>query len=557
MKKIYLLFLLCTITGFSQNPGDLIITEIMNNPDAVSDTTGEWFEVYNTTSSAIDMNGWTLKDDGTNTHVIDATTGGNTVVPANSYLVLGRSSDVTENGNAPVDYAYGSDGHTLGNGSDEVVLVLPDGTTEIARINYDNGATFPDLTGESMQLDPGALNVTDYNVGSNWCASQTPYGDGDLGTPGMPNEACAATCEASLGFSDAICDSINPGDTDDTYTATLDYSGAATGETFVVSTTPSGFTIGGDDPTSIADGTITVSGVTEGTDITISVSNVTDGGLCDLTRDVTSPVCLPTGSVDLELVGIIDFTVPEGGSSGKAIHVVATADIADLSEYGLGSANNGGGTDGQEYTFPAQSVSNGDHILLVRDLVAMENYLTTPGINLFDVVLEDTNGDAADGNGNDAVELFKNGTVVETFGDINDSDSTTNGWDYLDSWAYKETLGSVWPNGWIYGGANCTDDTATTFDSPCVYPFVESLSNAEFFEMDLSIYPNPVNEGFVNINSKIDGKKSIELFDLNGRAILTKTLDTNTLDVSNVGSGIYLLKVTISNRSTTKKLIIN
>ena len=51
----------------------------------------------------------------------------------------------------------------------------------------------------------------------------------------------------------------------------------------------------------------------------------------------------------------MDFTVPVGGSSGKAIHLVATGNILDLSSYGIGVANNGGGTDGQEYTFPSIS----------------------------------------------------------------------------------------------------------------------------------------------------------------------------------------------------------
>lgn len=552
MKKIYILFLLCSLTGFSQNPGDIIITEIMNNPDQVSDTVGEWFEVYNTTSNSIDMDGWTLKDDGSNTHVIDAAVGGNTVVPANGYLVLGRSSDVTENGNAPVDYAYGSDGHTLGNGSDEVVLVLPDGTTEIARINYDNGATFPDLVGESMQLDPGSLNANDYDDGANWCPSQTAYGDGDLGTPGMPNETCAPTCEATLGFSDETCDSISPGTDDDTYTVTLDYNGAATGEVFVVSTTPSGFTIGGDDPTSVADGTITISGVTEGTDITISVSNTADGGLCDLTRDIVSPVCVPTGSVDLALVGVIDFTVPEGGASGKAIHVVATADIADLSEYGVGVANNGGGTDGEEYTFPAQSVSNGDHILIPRDAVAMENYLTTPGFNLFDLVLE---ANLATGNGNDAVELFKNGAVVETFGDINDGNSVANGWDYEDSWAYKETPGAVWPNGWIYGGSNCTDGSTTTFDSPCVYPFVESLSNNEFTANEFKIYPNPVSDGilYIETSTPVDSAK---VFNMIGQEVYSINSIDNLINLSSLQSGTYILSLDAQGQMINKRIIV-
>jgi len=552
MKKIYILLLLISFAGYTQNPGDLIITEIMNNPAEVSDTVGEWFEVYNTTSSAIDIDGWTLRDDESDTHVIDAAIGGNTVVPANGYLVLGRSSNTAENGNAPVDYSYGEDGHTLGNGADEVVLELPDGTTEISRINYDGGDTFPDLTGESMQLDPGSLNSNDYDDGNNWCPSQSAYGDGDLGTPGNANEACQPTCDTFLNFGDATCDSINPGETDDTYTATIDFSGAATGENFEISTTPS-FPISGDDPTNVADGTIIVSGITEGTDITVSVSNIADGGLCDLSIEVFSPVCVPVGTVELELVGVIDFDTPEGGSSGKAIHVVANADIADLSVYGLGIANNGGGTDGEEYSFPEQSVSNGDHILLPRDAVAMENYLTTPGINLFDFVIE---ADVATGNGNDAVELFKNGVVVETFGDINDGDAVAGGWDYADAWAYKNTLGSNWPDGWIYGGTDCTVGSTTTFESPCVYPFVESLSTNEFSAIAFKVYPNPATEGFIFIEMNFDGQNAIDIYDINGRQVMSQGLENNKLDVSQLSAGTYLVKISSLNQSSTQKLII-
>ena len=43
----------------------------------------------------------------------------------------------------------------------------------------------------------------------------------------------------------------------------------------------------------------------------------------------------------LSLQGVLDLDVPSGGSDGKAIHLVATEDIADLSIFGLGVANNG------------------------------------------------------------------------------------------------------------------------------------------------------------------------------------------------------------------------
>ncbi|WP_299520974.1 lamin tail domain-containing protein [Winogradskyella sp.] len=550
MKKLYILFLLSSFIGFSQNPGDLVITEYLNDSDAVSDTVGEWFEIYNTTGSAIDLDGWTIRDDGSDSYTFSATL----LVPANSYFVLGRGPNDPSNGGVSLDFSYGDGVFTLGNGDDEIVLVSPT-DVEIDRVNYGSGNGFPDEgPGTSLILDPTLTIATaDNNDGSNWCFSSSSFGGGDLGTPGAQNDTCTATCEANLGASNATCDTINPGATDDTYTVTLAYTGAATGEMFVVSTSPTGFTIGGDDPTAVADGTITISGVTEGTDITITVDNTADGGLCTLTRDITTPVCIPTGSVDLELQGVIDFTVPEGGSAGKAVHVVATANIADLSEYSIAVVSNGGGTYGASFDFPSISVSTGEHILLARDLTAMENYFTTAGYNLFDYQILATS--SVTQNGDDTIGLFKNGSLVEEMGDPN-VDGTGESWEYLDSWAYKNTPGSTWPMGWIYGSVNCTDGSNTIFDSSCVYPFVASLSNTELTRDELSIYPNPVNSGVINITSAIEGVKSIQLFDIMGRNVISTAITSNTLDVSNLRTGIYLLKVTIADRTSTTKLII-
>ena len=168
---------------------------------------------------------------------------------------------------------------------------------------------------------------------------------------------------------------------------------------------------------------------------------------------------------DLALQGIIDFTVPSGGSDGKAIHLVAAADIADLSAYGIGVANNGGGTDGQEYTFPAVGASAGDHILVARSLTAMSAYLLADCYNAFAISVEDASG-AISQNGDDAIELFFNGEVIETFGDI-DVDGSGQDWEYTDSWAYKVD------GAWTYGVVNCTDGTTTIFDASCLYPFCE------------------------------------------------------------------------------------
>jgi hypothetical protein len=165
--------------------GDVVITEIMQNPSAVGDSAGEWFELYNATGSPIDINGWTILDEGIDTHVI--ANGGPLEIPAGGFLVLGVNADTSTNGGVVVDYAYGS-GWYLSNGDDEIVL-LDESSTEIDRVAYDGGTAFPDPNGAAMALADPALDNTD---GGNWCVATTPYGDGDAGTPGAEND-CGTT----------------------------------------------------------------------------------------------------------------------------------------------------------------------------------------------------------------------------------------------------------------------------------------------------------------------------------------------------------------------------
>ena len=184
----------------------------------------------------------------------------------------------------------------------------------------------------------------------------------------------------------------------------------------------------------------------------------------------------PEGDPAMILQGIIDFTVPEGQSNGKAIHLYVNDDIEDLSQYGLGSANNGSGTDGEEWSFPAgSSAISGQHILIARSQEAMDNYMNATEI--FDQLFIDEGGSAIQQNGDDAIELFFLGGVVETFGDANDSSATPN---YMDAWAYKI-------NGeWTFAAQNCTDGSTTSCESNCPYPFADCNTNDSVIELLMS-----------------------------------------------------------------------
>ena len=201
--------------------------------------------------------------------------------------------------------------------------------------------------------------------------------------------------------------------------------------------------------------------------------------------------CLLPLTYSLSLQGILDFDLPSGGTDGKAIHLIANSDIPDISVYGIGIANNGGGSDGQEDDFPVMSVAAGDHILFARSPLAMENYFGLC-FSDFDHVLEA--GSNISQNGNDAVELYEHNQVIETFGDTN-VDGTGELWEYTDSWAYK--LG----NEWTYGGVNCTDDSETSASSNCPYPlcYTVSIDQQEIY----------FNQGWNIVSTYIDPENSL------------------------------------------------
>lgn len=163
--------------------GELVISEIMQNPTAVDDAQGEYFELHNPSlMGSFQLRSCVVEGGGNGeSFTIDT----DLVVDAGDYVTLATGANP---GFVP-DFAWPG-AFALVNGSDTVRVVC-DGVT-VDEVTYDDGATFPDPAGASMQLDPGSLDDVANDDGSNWCASATPFGPGDLGTPGAANTACSA-----------------------------------------------------------------------------------------------------------------------------------------------------------------------------------------------------------------------------------------------------------------------------------------------------------------------------------------------------------------------------
>lgn len=165
--------------------GEILITEIMANPSALSDTEGEWFEIYNNSDQPVNLQNLILGRDDANRHIITDSI----ILPAWDYLVFERTGLATD---ATKGYVYGSDILLTNTGA--VLSIYNEGTeinpgALIFSVNYGE-TSFPDGTGASISLNPNMISAADAIAGTSWCISTSFYSTGDFGTPGEVNDIC-------------------------------------------------------------------------------------------------------------------------------------------------------------------------------------------------------------------------------------------------------------------------------------------------------------------------------------------------------------------------------
>ena len=155
--------------------GNLLLTEVMPNPNAVDDTYGEWLEIYNNASFPININGLIIKASSKSlTNTVDH------VMQPGEYVFFCKDP---QGGTGAVNY-YGS-ALTLVNSNGSLQLLSSDGTTIIAEMTFTSSPT-----GASLSLDPTKMTYDLAKDPSSWCTATSVYSTGDKGTPGLANTAC-------------------------------------------------------------------------------------------------------------------------------------------------------------------------------------------------------------------------------------------------------------------------------------------------------------------------------------------------------------------------------
>lgn len=104
---------------------------------------------------------------------------------------------------------------------------------------------------------------------------------------------------------------------------------------------------------------------------------------------------------------------------------------------------------------------------------------------------------------------------------------------------------------------NCLPEPKSLIVSDTFDNSGNTLSNNDFNLIgEISIYPNPVN-GIIYVKGNIDGLNTIEVYSISGSKIMDLKNNLGQVDVSQLQSGIYFLKLFSDDTSKTLKVIKN
>ena len=164
-------------------PGDLVITEIMYNPNLCDDVRCEWIEVLNLSGSEVDLLGLRVQDVNLDmTGTIDVSL----IVANGEYAWIGKGPMAEWGYPDPADAYIGTAPAFNNSGDDQAVLLNDTEILDSSALYSANDAGI----GVSWQLDAAQLDASANDIPANWCYSSAAFNGGDFGTPGAPNQGC-------------------------------------------------------------------------------------------------------------------------------------------------------------------------------------------------------------------------------------------------------------------------------------------------------------------------------------------------------------------------------
>lgn len=208
------------------------------------------------------------------------------------------------------------------------------------------------------------------------------------------------------------------------------------------------------------------------------------------------------------------------------------------------------GTRTNQFVYVVMTNNTPSIVITEYPFITAANSLESPTMNL---------------NGDDRVRIINTASsaVIDQFG-VSDVDGTGTTWEWLDSYATRNS--GTGPDGgfiaanwtiravdFLDGKGTCNGDTPLATSAPLGQ---YSLKTAQYDAIaGLKVYPNPVTGGTLYIDSNSSASKSVVIYDVIGKQVL-KANTTNSVNVSTLTGGVYVLKITEDGKTATRKLVI-
>lgn len=91
----------------------------------------------------------------------------------------------------------------------------------------------------------------------------------------------------------------------------------------------------------------------------------------------------------------------------------------------------------------------------------------------------------------------------------------------------------------------------------CITTLGYAQEKASIDEIEgFKLYPNPVTNGKVFINTSLNAPKKVLIFDVLGTKVMETTILGTELNLSDLDAGMYVLRVFEKDKIATRKLII-
>ncbi|RTL13186.1 MAG: T9SS type A sorting domain-containing protein [Flavobacteriaceae bacterium] len=379
----------------------------------------------------------------------------------------------------------------------------------------------------------------------------------------------------------------------DNYTITIPFTGGGTASYTI---TTSG-TVSGDNPSSVATGNIVITFV-ENSPYLATIT----GGTCNFTITGNSPECKTENA--LPYYEGFNYTVGNSlGSEQKWTNVNSGDNIVsatgNLSYTGLTTAGNSisFAADGIDCFSPITSTNSGtvyySFLMNISSMAGVTDanggYLagfgetnTNLGATLWTKRVDDTNFNlgievrtANAANTTFTSTTYQTGqtyfvVVGYTFNPTTTSDDVVSLWinpvvnnpepsaTLTDTHAATDLLNV---SRFFFRQDSATETPAVQIDElrigtawADVVPQVAGLADNNI--NGLTMYPNPLKGNTLFLTSTANAAMSVQIFDLLGKEVLKSNVMNNTVNVSGLNAGVYMVKITEEGKTATRKLVI-